>query len=70
MGVVASPPPPMAARLGRAGARGDSSEGAPGRGRAEGRNLGGSGTAQRAGLSWCFARGDFFLLGDTLEVAG
>lgn len=67
VGVVASPPPPMAARFGRAQAGGDS-----GRGGAEqrGGGLGGAGTVQRAGPSRFFARGDFFLLGSTLEVAG
>lgn len=47
VGVVASPPPPMAARFGRAQAGGDSSGSASGRGRAEGRDLGGAGAAQR-----------------------
>lgn len=56
VGVVASPLPPMAARFGRAQDGGDISPSASGRGRVEGRYLGGAGTAGtlRAVISFCW----------------
>lgn len=55
-GVVVSPLPPMAARFGRAQDGGDISPSASGRGRVEGRYLGGAGTAGtlRAVISFCW----------------
>lgn len=62
MGVVASPPPPMAARFGRAGP--EVTVAGTRRGGAERRGGTWAGQGQRAGPSRCFARGDFFLSGE------